>query len=121
MCICMSKSFYEKINLLLFVQYESQHVMVKIGFRMSKCDIRPEFECRKKKNEKRKTKSKLTSPFIEYRKTKNKPTLPCCFSQINCVCLDDAGARCADYISHSLTAKISDFFYLKYEWVPLKL
>ena len=27
MCICMSKSFYEKINLLLFVQYESEHVM----------------------------------------------------------------------------------------------
>ena len=23
----MSKSFYEKINLLLFVQYESEHVM----------------------------------------------------------------------------------------------
>ena len=33
-----------------------------------------------------------------------------CFSQINCVCLDDAGARCADYISHSLTVKISGFF-----------
>ena len=29
MCICMSKSFYEKINLLLFVQYESEHVMNK--------------------------------------------------------------------------------------------
>ena len=29
MCICMSKSFYEKINLLLFVQYESEHVMWK--------------------------------------------------------------------------------------------
>ena len=27
MCICMSKSIYEKINLLLFVQYESEHVM----------------------------------------------------------------------------------------------
>ena len=27
MCISMSKSFYEKINLLLFVQYESEHVM----------------------------------------------------------------------------------------------
>ena len=27
MCICMSKSFYEEINLLLFVQYESEHVM----------------------------------------------------------------------------------------------
>ena len=27
MCICMSKSFYEKINFLLFVQYESEHVM----------------------------------------------------------------------------------------------
>ena len=27
MCICMSKSFYEKINVLLFVQYESEHVM----------------------------------------------------------------------------------------------
>ena len=25
---------------------------VKVGFRMSKCDIRPEFECRKTKNEK---------------------------------------------------------------------
>ena len=28
MCISMSKSFYEKINLLLFVQYESEHVMI---------------------------------------------------------------------------------------------
>ena len=27
MCICMSKSFNEKINLLLFVQYEMEHVM----------------------------------------------------------------------------------------------
>ena len=27
MCICMSKPFNEKINLLLFVQYESEHVM----------------------------------------------------------------------------------------------
>ena len=27
----------------------------KIEFRMSKCDIRPEFECRKTKSEKRKT------------------------------------------------------------------
>ena len=82
---------------------------------MSKCDIRPEFECqnrnsnvkmrysarnrrskydfeyqnaifgpntnvekRKAKNEKRKTKSKLTSPLIEYRKTaKNKLTSSC--------------------------------------------
>ena len=51
---------------------------VKIRFRMSKCDIRPEFECqktksekRKTKSEKRKTKNKLTSPLIEYRKTKN--------------------------------------------------
>ena len=26
----MSKSFYEKINLLLFVQYESEHVMKKL-------------------------------------------------------------------------------------------
>ena len=26
----MSKSFYEKINLLLFVQYKSEHVMVKV-------------------------------------------------------------------------------------------
>ena len=30
MCICMSKSFYEKINLLLFVQYESEHLMFVI-------------------------------------------------------------------------------------------
>ena len=27
MCICMSKSFHEKINLSLFVQYGSEHVM----------------------------------------------------------------------------------------------
>ena len=27
MCICMLKSFYEKINLLLFVQYESEYVI----------------------------------------------------------------------------------------------
>ena len=43
---------------------------------MSKYNIRPEFECeknekRKAKNEKRKAKNKLTSPLIEYRKTKN--------------------------------------------------
>ena len=28
----MSKSFYEKINLLLFVQYESEHVMLIRNF-----------------------------------------------------------------------------------------
>ena len=30
MCIIMSKSFYETINILLFVQYESEHVMVQL-------------------------------------------------------------------------------------------
>ena len=75
------------------ISYFSKVKLVKIGFCMSKFDIRPEFECqnrilnvkvrysarilmsknekRKTKSEKRKTKSKLTSPLIEYRKTKN--------------------------------------------------
>ena len=31
MCIIMSKSFYEKINILFFVQYESEHVIFQVS------------------------------------------------------------------------------------------
>ena len=92
-------------------QFECQNKISNVKF-----DIRPLFECqnrisnvhvrysariRMSINEKRKTKSKQTSPLIEYRKTKNKLTSPCCqnstFSATGVLCIRFRSEECVYY------------------------